>query len=50
MREYTVAEVGRIAGVSARTLHHYDAIGLLKPARVTGAGYRLYGDASLPRL
>lgn len=50
MREYTVAEVSRMAGVSARTLHHYDAIGLLKPARVTGAGYRLYNDASLRRL
>jgi DNA-binding transcriptional MerR regulator len=33
-----------------RTLHHYDAIGLLKPAQVTEAGYRLYDDAALGRL
>ena len=36
--------------MSVRTLHHYDAIGLLKPARVTEAGYRLYDDAALGRL
>ena len=46
----TVKEVSRIAGVSVRTLHHYDAIGLLKPAKVTDAGYRLYDDAALGRL
>ncbi len=46
----TVNEVGKIAGVSVRTLHHYDAIGLLKPTKVTGAGYRLYDDAALSRL
>lgn len=50
MQEYTVAEVSRMAGVSIRALHHYDAIGLLKPARLTGAGYRLYDEASLRRL
>lgn len=46
----TVTEVSRLAGVSVRTLHHYDAIGLLKPARVTEAGYRLYDDTALKRL
>ena len=46
----TVREVSRLTGVSVRTLHHYDAIGLLKPARVTQAGYRLYDDAALGRL
>ena len=46
----TVQEVSRLTGVSVRTLHHYDAIGLLKPAKVTGAGYRLYDDAALSRL
>ena len=46
----TVKEVSRITGVSVRTLHHYDAIGLLKPTRVTEAGYRLYDDAALQRL
>lgn len=46
----TVKEVSRRTGVSVRTLHHYDAIGLLKPAEVTAAGYRLYDDAALQRL
>ncbi|MCI9405652.1 MAG: MerR family transcriptional regulator [Oscillospiraceae bacterium] len=46
----TVNEVSRLTGVSVRTLHHYDAIGLLKPAAVTEAGYRLYDDAALLRL
>lgn len=46
----TVREVARISGVSVRTLHHYDAIGLLHPTRVTDAGYRLYDDAALTRL
>ncbi len=46
----TVHEVSQITGISVRTLHHYDAIGLLKPAKVTPAGYRLYGDTSLGRL
>ena len=46
----TVNEVSRITGVSARTLHYYDEIGLLKPAAVTEAGYRLYDDESLNRL
>ncbi len=46
----TVHEVSALTGVSVRALHHYDAIGLLKPAAVTEAGYRLYDDASLERL
>ena len=46
----TVKEVSNITGVSVRTLHHYDAIGLLKPTRVTEAGYRLYDDTALRRL
>jgi len=46
----TVKEVSHITGVSVRTLHHYDAIDLLKPAKVTEAGYRLYDDVSLQRL
>ena len=47
---WTVKQVSRITGVSVRTLHHYDAIGLLKPAKVTDAGYRLYDDTALRRL
>lgn len=46
----TVKEVSRVTGVSVRALHHYDAIGLLKPTRVTEAGYRLYDDTALRRL
>lgn len=46
----TVKEVSKITGVSVRTLHHYDAIGLLKPTKVTEAGYRLYDDTALSRL
>lgn len=46
----TVNEVSKLSGVSVRTLHYYDEIGLLQPAAITGAGYRLYGDAELERL
>ncbi|MDO4568160.1 MAG: MerR family transcriptional regulator [Clostridia bacterium] len=46
----TVQKVARLAGVSVRTLHHYDALGLLVPTAVTDAGYRLYDDAALERL
>ena len=46
----TVHEVSKLAGVSVRTLHHYDAIGLLTPTRLTEAGYRLYDDTALARL
>lgn len=46
----TVNQVSRLTGVSVRTLHHYDAIGLLKPTNVTEAGYRLYDDTALARL
>lgn len=46
----TVHEVSELTGVSIRALHHYDRIGLLHPAEVTGAGYRLYDDTALERL
>ena len=46
----TVKEVSKLTGVSIRTLHHYDAIGLLKPTQVTDAGYRLYDEAALEKL
>lgn len=46
----TVKEVSKLTGVSVRTLHHYDAIGLLKPTKVTEAGYRMYDDTALSRL
>ena len=50
MAMYKVQEVSRRTGVSVRTLHHYDAIGLLRPTAVTAAGYRLYDEAALRRL
>lgn len=46
----TVHEVVNLTGVTARTLHYYDKIGLLKPAKVTDANYRLYDDTALARL
>ena len=46
----TVNEVSKQTGVSVRTLHYYDEIGLLKPSQVTEAGYRLYDDATVERL
>jgi MerR family transcriptional regulator, thiopeptide resistance regulator len=45
-----VSEVAKLSGVSVRTLHHYDQIGLLSPATRTGAGYRMYEQADLERL
>jgi DNA-binding transcriptional MerR regulator len=49
-RIYQVKDVARLAGVSARTLRHYDQIGLLVPSNRSDAGYRLYNDADLLRL
>lgn len=46
----TVHEVSARTGVSIRALRHYDRIGLLPPAKVSPAGYRLYDDGSLERL
>ncbi|MBU5673408.1 MerR family transcriptional regulator [Paenibacillus brevis] len=42
--EYTIQKLGRLAGVSSRTLRYYDEIGLLKPARTNSSGYRIYGQ------
>ena len=47
---YTVGQVSDLAGVSVRTLHHYDGIGLLEPSGRTASGYRLYEDSDLERL
>ena len=46
----TVHEVSRLTGVSIRALRYYDRIGLLRPAEVTEAGYRLYDEGSLEKL
>lgn len=48
--EYTVQKLGRMAGVSARTLRYYDEIGILKPARINSSGYRIYGKPEVDRL
>jgi DNA-binding transcriptional MerR regulator len=46
----TVGAVARLAGVTVRTLHHYDEIGLVAPSGRTGAGYRTYGRTEVERL
>lgn len=48
--ELTVKRLSKLAGVSVRTLHFYDEIGLLRPARLGANGYRYYGQAALLRL
>ncbi len=47
---FTVKQLSTLAGVTPRTLHHYDEIGLLKPSRIGDNGYRYYGEESLLRL
>ena len=47
---YTVKDVARLAGVTVRTLHHYDQLGLLVPSGRTEAGYRLFSEDDLLRL
>lgn len=48
--EYTVQALGKMAGVSTRTLRYYDEIGILKPARINSSGYRIYGQNEVDRL
>lgn len=47
---YKISEISKISGVSIRTLQYYDEIGLLKPAKVTERGYRMYDDTNLSKL
>ncbi len=47
---YKVKDVADLVGISVRTLHHYDQIGLLKPALTTPAGYRIYTNDNLEKL
>jgi DNA-binding transcriptional MerR regulator len=47
---FTVGQVAELAGVTVRTLHHYDEIGLLSPGERTAGGYRRYAGADLERL
>ncbi|HGL8784225.1 TPA: MerR family transcriptional regulator, partial [Streptococcus suis] len=47
---WTVKQVSQLTGLTVRTLHHYDQIGLLKPAFVAENGYRYYNQENLARL
>ena len=48
--EYSIKQLGQMAGVSTRTLRYYDQIGLLKPYRASANGYRLYGPQEVALL
>lgn len=50
MNKFSVNELAILAGVSVRTLHHYDKINLLKPSVRAASGYRYYGEQELLRL
>ena len=49
-QEWKVGDLARATGLTVRTLHHYDAIGLLSPSRRTSAGHRIYDDTDVQRL
>ena len=46
----SVHEVAKLTGITARILHYYDEMGILKPARLTEAGCRMYDDTAISRL
>ncbi|NMH72381.1 MerR family transcriptional regulator [Bacillus sp. RO2] len=48
--EYSVQKLAKMAGVTGRTLRYYDEIGILKPARISASGYRIYGQAEVDKL
>lgn len=48
--EYTVQKLGKLAGISTRTLRYYDEIGILRPARINSSGYRIYGEKEVDSL
>lgn len=48
--KYTVKKLADISGITVRTLHHYDEIGLLKPSFIKNNGYRYYGEEELLKL
>jgi DNA-binding transcriptional MerR regulator len=49
-RPLTVGQLAELAGITVRTLHHYDEIGLVQPSRRSAAGYRAYSAADVERL
>ena len=48
--EYTIQKIANLAGISTRTLRHYDSIDLLKPMRINSSGYRIYGENEIDKL
>ena len=46
----TVHEMAKLTGLTVRTLHYYDEIGLLRPSRLSDSGYRLYDEPELRAL
>jgi DNA-binding transcriptional MerR regulator len=48
--EYTVQMLAKLSGVSSRTVRYYDEIGILKPARISSSGYRIYGQKEVNML
>jgi DNA-binding transcriptional MerR regulator len=49
-RRWKIGELARATGLTVRTLHHYDAVGLLPPSERSEAGYRLYTRTDVERL
>ena len=49
-RYFKASVFARLSGVTVRTLHHYDRLGLLEPSGRSAAGYRLYGERDFVRL
>jgi len=45
-----VQKLGKLAGISTRTLRYYHEIGILKPARISSSGYRIYGQKEIDLL
>jgi MerR family transcriptional regulator, thiopeptide resistance regulator len=48
--EWSIADIARLAGTTSRTLRHYDSVGILRPSRIGGNGYRYYDEHALVRL
>ncbi len=48
--EYTVQKLSELSGITARTIRYYDELGILKPARISSSGYRIYGQKEVDKL
>ena len=48
--EYTINKLAKLSGISKRTLHYYDEIGLLRPMKLSESGYRIYGQEQVDLL